>query len=293
MVEASFPGGFAVLMAVYRRDDPVLFDRALASVFANTLRPEAVWVVADGPLTAELEQVLQAWQQRQPGLLQLLRLPDNRGLAHALNAGLQRIDQPWVVRADADDLNLPQRFEALARALQAQPGLDLIGSAILEVTPQGQALGVRAVPLTQPEIRRLAPVRNPFNHMSVAYRRERVLAVGGYPDLHLREDYGLWARMLAAGGCMANTAEVLVHATAGADLYRRRGGWRYARAEWSLQRLLWRCGLKPAWRAWVDGLLRAAVFVLPASWRGWIYRRWLRRRVAAVADSDTNFGGHT
>ncbi|MFN4003540.1 MAG: glycosyltransferase [Hylemonella sp.] len=283
--ERRFADDFAVLMAVYQRDDPALFDRALGSVFANTLQPAAVWVVADGPLTPALEVVLQKWQQLHSGQLQIERLPLNQGLAHALNAGLQRISQSWVVRADADDLNLPHRFEALARLLQRQPALDVVGSAVQEMTADGRLLGVRTVPLQADEIRRYARLRNPFNHMTVAYRRAPVLAVGGYPPLYLREDYGLWCRLLAAGARMANTDEILVYATAGAGLYRRRGGWRYARAEWALQRLLVTCGLKSRWRAWRDGLLRAAVFLLPAGMRGWIYERMLRRRAAPMADS--------
>jgi hypothetical protein len=285
MAERPFAEDFAVLMAVYARDDATLFDRALQSVFANTLQPQAVWVVADGPLSPALEAVLQKWLAERSGRLQVERLPLNRGLAAALNAGLQRISQSWIVRADADDYNLPHRFATLARLLQSQPQLDVVGSAVLEVTPEGQALGVREVPLDAPAIRRHARMRNPFNHMTVAYRRERVLAVGAYPALYLREDYGLWCRLLAAGASMANTAEILVHATAGTGMYRRRGGWRYAQAEWGLQRLLVRCGIKPAWRGWMDGLLRGAVFVAPAGLRGFIYERLLRRRKRPMADS--------
>jgi len=291
--ECRFADDFAVLMAVYWRDDPVLFDRALGSVFANTLQPVAVWVVADGPLTPALDAVLQKWQRKRDGQLQIARLPVNRGLAHALNVGLQHMTQSWVVRADADDVNLPHRFEALARLLQRQPALDVVGSAVLEVTPQGRPLAVRAVPTQADAIRRYAAIRNPFNHMTVAYRRAPVLAVGGYPPLYLREDYGLWCRLLAAGARMVNTDEILVHATAGSGLYRRRGGWRYARAEWALQRLLVDCGLKPWWRAWRDGLLRAAVFLLPATLRGWIYEHALRRRAVSIADSaEPRPGGH-
>lgn len=274
----DFPGGFAVLMAVYRRDEPGLFKKALASVFDNTLQPTEVWVVADGPITSELDEVLLHFQEAHPDLLRIVRLEENRGLAHALNAGLDRIRLPWIVRADADDYNLPHRFAALAKLLRTRPELDLMSSAILEVAPTGGKIAIRAVPETEAEIYRFARSRNPFNHMAVAYRRAKVLEVGGYPAIHLKEDYALWCLMLAKKARVGNLPEVLVHATAGLDMYRRRGGWKYARAEWVMQRLLVTCGLKSWWRAGIDGISRAAVFLAPAVVRGMIYTRLLRRR---------------
>ena len=121
--------------------------------------------------------------------------------------------------------------------------------------------------------------RNPFNHMTVAYKTRAVMAVGGYPALHLREDYGLWALLLQRGVTCANLPDVLVHATAGSEMYRRRGGWRYARSEWSLQSHLVRCDLKSTYRAWVDGLIRSLVFLLPPNLRGFIYERVLRHQL--------------
>jgi hypothetical protein len=122
--------------------------------------------------------------------------------------------------------------------------------------------------------------RNPFNHMTVAYKTRAVMAVGGYPALHLREDYGLWALLLQRGVTCANLPDVLVHATAGSEMYRRRGGWRYAYGEWSLQSHLVRCGLKSTLSAWAHGVARSCVFLLPPTARGWIYERALRRPVA-------------
>lgn len=275
---AGFPGGFAVLMAVYFRDDPRLLEMAVDSVFANTLQPTQFVLVSDGPLSPELELRLEQLQERHFGQIEVLRLQNNTGLAHALNAGLNYIKTPWIVRADADDLNLPHRFATLATLLTTQPSLELMSSAILEVDATGRSIAIRRVPTSEAEIRQFVKSRNPFNHMAVAYRREAVLACGGYPNVHLKEDYALWCRMLARHTPVANTAEVLVHATAGHDMYRRRGGWRYARAEWDLQIVMVSCGLKTRARALLDGLLRAAVFLAPAGLRGKVYEVLLRQR---------------
>lgn len=275
--QVGFPGGFSVLMAVYYNDDPRLFEMAVDSVFSNTLQPTHFLLVADGPLSAGLEKILKELQQRYNNRVELLRLPVNVGLANALNLGLAHIKQLWIVRADADDYNLPYRFAALAGLLAAQPQLELMSSAILEVDSTDKPISIRAVPVTEKEIRRFVKLRSPFNHAAVAYRRDAVLACGGYPNIYLKEDYALWCHMLARNKRVANTAEVLVKVNAGYDMYRRRGGLRYAKAEWDLQKVMISCGLKSRPRAFLDGLFRAAGFLVPTGLRGKVYEVFLRK----------------
>jgi glycosyltransferase involved in cell wall biosynthesis len=269
-------------MAVYRRDDPRLFERAVESVLANTLQPDDFVLVVDGPVPDTIEHVLRRLEHR--GVLRTHRLPGNVGLARALNAGLEHVGTEWVARADADDINLPDRFERQALAIAASGGrLDLVGGAIIEVDRTGEPLAVREVPASEEDIARRMRTRNPFNHMTVAYRTAMVKRVGGYPVIDLKEDYALWAAMLASGARCANLADVLVHATTGREMYRRRGGLRHARSEVGLQVHLHRHGHKGLLSAVGCGTARAAVSCLPAGARGWMYERLLRRKHAGGA----------
>lgn len=270
----GFPGGFTVLMAVYGRDDPALFERAVRSACEGSLRPDAFVLVADGPLPPPLQ--LRVDQLVEEFRIELVALAKNVGLARALNAGLCQVRTEWIARADADDFNLPDRFALQALAARAEPAPDLMGGAILELDTEGRVLASRLTPATHEEIVRYARRRCPFNHMTVAYRTSLASAVGGYPAIHLKEDYGMWAVMLHANARCCNLPQVLVHASAGREMYRRRGGWRYASAEWALQRYLVQCGLKGPFTALADGLVRMLVFLLPVGLRGWVYERLLR-----------------
>lgn len=49
---------FSVLMAVYKKEQPLFFKEALRSVFEQSLIPNEVVLVKDGPLTEELEQII-------------------------------------------------------------------------------------------------------------------------------------------------------------------------------------------------------------------------------------------
>jgi glycosyltransferase involved in cell wall biosynthesis len=263
---------FTVLLAVYKRDDPFLFRKALTSVYSNSLQPQELLVVADGELTVDLISIISEFSVSHS--LRLVQLPLNIGLAGALNTGLSRIQTKYTVRADADDLNHPERFEFLIAKLRE--GFDLVGSAIREVDKAGTVIAYRSCPLTESEIRVFVRKRNPFNHMTVGYRTAAVLEAGGYPSIHLKEDYALWATMLSNGCSVCNLGAVLVNATAGTEMFRRRGGMRYAMAEVALQLHLVRCRLKSPLSALIDGVLRSIIFLLPNALREFFYLKFFR-----------------
>lgn len=263
---------FSVLLAVYKKDDPFLFRNALTSVYGNSLQPQELVVVADGELTEDLLSIIDEFSANHS--LRLIQLPLNVGLANALNAGLSTIQTKYTVRADADDFNHPSRFALLVEKLRE--GFDLVGSAIREVDKAGAEVAYRSCPLTENEIRHFVRKRNPFNHMTVGFRTAAVSEAGGYPSIHLKEDYALWATLLANGCRICNLGAVLVDATAGTEMFQRRGGLRYAMAEVDLQRHLVRCRLKSPLNALVDGALRSMIFLAPNSVREFVYLKFLR-----------------
>lgn len=268
---------FTVLMAVYWKDDPDLFRWALSSVFQNSMPPKQVLVVVDGEITQDLNKVTKELQGKHNNL-SLIRLPTNIGLAGALNAGLAAVSSEWVARADADDINHPDRFEKIFSMIaKAEHQPDIVGTAIQEVDECGSKVAVRSLPASDEEIKKFLMRRNPFNHMTTVFRAEPAKRAGGYPELYLKEDYGLWAKMISQGCRCRNLPDITVNAMTGSDFYARRGGFRYAQAEYGLQRFLYQCNVKPLWMAGIDFLLRGGVFILPEMVRRRIYIHLLRR----------------
>jgi glycosyltransferase involved in cell wall biosynthesis len=137
----SFPGGFTVLMALYDGDRAELFKAAVHSVFANTLAPDQFLIVVDGPLTAPLSNAIGDLQNLYP-LIEFIPLPENQGLANALNVAMRYVKFKWIVRADADDINLPERFFTLAKVCIHNPDIALVGSSILELDEEGHGLAL-------------------------------------------------------------------------------------------------------------------------------------------------------
>lgn len=236
------------LLPVYHRDDPVLLSDALESIARNTHWPKIVLVCEDGPLTKALDEVLSKWSALLP--LKRLRSSNSRGLHHNLNSALAHVDTAWICRADADDLNHPDRFSVQHAFAEAHPELDAFGCDILEREPDG-ALRVKRMVSDPQEIRRLACFRNPINHMTAWVRTARLRQVGGYPALTKKEDYALWLSILAVGGTLGNVPRALVTATLGQGFYGRRAGLHNLATELKL------AGLKLG----VPGMSRAAVVI--------------------------------
>ena len=137
------------------------------------------------------------------------------GLVAALNAGLDLCSAPLVARMDADDISLPHRLEKQATLLHEQPEITLCGCLVEAFPPEhvgeGMALYIDWLNSVADEadIARDFFVESPFAHPSVMFRRDAVVAVGGYQDHGWPEDYDLWMRLFVSGARFTKVPETL------------------------------------------------------------------------------------
>ncbi len=149
--------------------------------------------------------------------LHLIRLPVNRGIVPALNAGLEWIcshtNCRYIARLDCSDLCHETRFQKQVHFLDAHPQVGLLGSWCLINEQGGKDIFVYKAPIADPSIRRAMHWRNLFLHPSVMFRTKLVQAVGFYSDQYPHaEDYALfWAMLQQAEGAVL--PEVLVTCT--------------------------------------------------------------------------------
>ena len=234
---------FSLLMAVWDGDRPDYVRRAFRSaVDEQTLPPDHVVIVRDGPVNAELSETIDhlVCSSRVP--VTVVELERNVGLGPALNEGIAASWFDVIARMDADDVALPHRFEV---QLPVIAHADIVGGGLLEFGADTDDIVGRRTPPTQSgQLLEYARRHDPFNHPTVVYRRNAVLAAGGYGDLPLMEDYALFARMLDNGARAVNLAEpvVLYRVGASAESFKRRGGRALLRSELELQRQFRRTG---------------------------------------------------
>jgi glycosyltransferase involved in cell wall biosynthesis len=254
----------SVLMSVYYKDNAGYLAESLNSVFQQTLQPDEVVLVQDGPLSDELLVVAAQAVKEHGDLLKVIPLPVNVGLQNALNEGLKHCSGEWVARMDADDVCLPERFKVQMEHLAEDPDIDVIGSWIDERDEKLEtSIACRKVPQQNDKIIAYAKWRNPMNHMTVMFRKDAVLAAGGYPDCLKFEDYALWATMLKEGFIFANIPRVLLLARTGEDFYDRRSGWDYFHYERRLLAYLLKIRFVNIFEFTVNFLVRFCCRILP------------------------------
>lgn len=228
---------FSVSMNVYHGDDPVWFREAVDSVLNQTVRPEEIVLVVDGPVPEALEEIIAGCEKTEPFVV--VRLPENSGHGNARRIGLEKCSHDLVAIMDADDLCLPDRFEKQLAVFRDQPDVSAVGGQIAEfLDTVDNVIGIRQVPLTDEEIRQYIKTRCPLNQVTVMLKKADVQAVGGFLDWFCNEDYYLWIRMYLAKMRFANVPDILVNVRVGADMYKRRGGFAYFKSEYRLQKYM-------------------------------------------------------
>lgn len=266
-----------MLMSIYNKEKPEFFSKAIESILNQTVLPAEVIIIKDGKLNPPLDNVIDKYMLMYPKLFRVLQLQINKGLGKALQVGVEHSSFDIIARMDTDDIAREDRFEKQLEVLEAHPEVDIVGSFISEFDGEiSDVLSIRKVPILNDEIYNGAKRRNPFNHMTVMYRKEAVLKAGNYQPFLWNEDYYLWVRMIVNGSKMCNIPECLVYARTGDNMFERRGGLRYLSTEIRLQTQFLKHGLIGYGDFVTNIVLRGFVRIIPNKLRRYIYMRFLR-----------------
>lgn len=271
---------FSVCMATYKNDDPENLRTAINSIYTNqTVKPSEVILVVDGPIPDRLRTVISEMQD-QIDVLNVIYLEQNMGHAVARQTGVEAAATPLIALMDADDISISERFEMQLRAFQQHPDVTVVGGLIHEfVGEPTNVVGTRVCPQLDIDIKKYLKSRCPMNQVTVMFKKENVMSVGGYQDWYCEEDYYLWIRLTLAGFKFFNLQENLVNVRVGDKAYQRRGGYRYFKSEAKLQKYMFSKNIISCWRYMYNVLIRLIVQVLmPNAIRGWVFQKFARSK---------------
>ncbi|HMM71405.1 MAG TPA: glycosyltransferase family A protein [Rhodocyclaceae bacterium] len=130
----------SIVMAVHN-SAPTL-AAAICSLLAQTFRNWEL-IVVDDASTDHFQAVMARFSDPR---IRILSNPTRQGLAASLNRGVEGASAPSLARMDADDICYPARLERQLRLLQAQPSIDLLGTAIMMFRDDGTPLGIAPAP---------------------------------------------------------------------------------------------------------------------------------------------------
>lgn len=269
---------FSVLMSLYIKERAEYFDECMKSMLSQTVLPSEIVIVFDGPISDELNEVVNKYDEANPGLLKLIKNAKNKGLGLALADGVPACSYELIARMDTDDIARSDRFEKQLNLFIHDPDLDICGSHIIEFEGSiDNELSRRNVPINHDDIAEYQKQRSAFNHMTVMYKKSAVLKAGNYEHCPLMEDDMLWIRMLISGAKCANVDDYLVYARTGYAMIERRGGWAYFKKYRCGRKMILDTGYISAWDYYKTVLVQFIVALVPKKLRLFIFTKLLRR----------------
>lgn len=271
---------FSVLICVYGKDNAGHFDCALDSIAKQTKLPDEVVLVVDGPISAEIQNVIDKYK----GIFQNFiteYLPENKGLGIARRVGTAMCSHELIAMMDADDIAVKDRFEKQLQCFEEDFALSVCGGYIYEFIDNVEnVVGVREVPLCNQEIKIFMKKRCPFNHVTAMIKKSELEKSGGYLDWYYNEDYYLWLRMYLQGSKFQNIPQNLVYVRVGSDMYARRGGIKYFRSEKKLQQYMLKHKIIGHYTYFVNIVKRFIVqVILPNKIRAFVFQKFAREKV--------------
>jgi len=270
---------FSVALSVYKNDNPNYFDLALESItIKQTVKPNEIVLVVDGPVPSEINQVIKKYSSIFENL-KVIRLKANKGLGNALKVAVDNCSFDLIARMDSDDISVSTRFEEQLKYFRKNPTIDIVGGDIAEfIDNEKNVVAKRKVPTTNDDIREYMKERCAMNHVSVMFKKQSILAAGGYMDWFWNEDYYLWIRMWLNDSVFANTGTVLVNVRVGNEMYQRRGGIQYFKSEKGLQKYMLKNTMINKKIYYKNVLKRFIVqILLPNKIRGFVFKKFARR----------------
>lgn len=268
---------FSVLMSLYFKDDPNHFEEAFRSISEyQTLKPNEIILIVDGPIPDKLRVKVEEFKKN-CSYLKVYYLQQNKGLGNALNYGLQQCSYDFVARMDSDDVSVHNRFEKQVNYLITNPDIVVLGSYITEfnttIVDDNQ---LKKVPLSSSEIEKLLKTRNPLNHMTVIFNRQKILDIGSYHNVSYVEDYELWIRCVIEGYHIENLPESLVYARIGNGMLKRRSNRAYISSWYSINLLMLKNRLIGRLELLRNMFLIISFIYMPIFIKNFMYRIYLR-----------------
>ncbi|MBN2188453.1 MAG: glycosyltransferase family 2 protein [Chitinispirillaceae bacterium] len=181
----------AVILPTYNR--AALIERAVRSVLGQTFRDFELVVVDDGSTdnTAELP----VFKNPDPRL-RYVKLPENRGVSAARNAGVKTTSAPWLAFLDSDDEWLPEKLEKQVRWTHAHPDMLIVQTREIWIRHGRRVNPPKTHEKSGGDLFAASLERCMITPSSAMLKRTLFEEAGGFNEsLPACEDYDLWLRI--------------------------------------------------------------------------------------------------
>lgn len=269
---------YSVLMSVYYKEKPDYLKLSIESMLKQTVISNDIVIVKDGPLTSELNNIIDSYIRKYPNIFKVVESRENIGLGRALNLGLENCKNELIARMDTDDISLRDRCEKQLKVFKSNKSISIVGTWINEFYENPEKIiSSRKVPTDNISIYEFGKRRSPFNHPTVMYKKSEVMKFGGYKGIRRNQDVDLFGRMIFGGCEAANIPESLLLFRANKELSKRRQSWDNTWSYINTIKQFWQMGYSTLLDLIVVFTGQITMFLCPISMQNIIYKKILRK----------------
>lgn len=186
----------SVIMGIYNCENTL--RAAIESILEQTYTDWEL-IMCDDASSDHTAEIAYEFVERYPDKVILLQNDANKKLAYSLNRCLERSKGEYIARMDADDLNLPTRYEKQVQFLDEHPEYAVVSCRAIIFDENGDR-GIREKEGEPPKDCILTGL--PFMHPTIMMRKSAYDLLGGYTVAKWTEkgqDANLWFKFTAAG----------------------------------------------------------------------------------------------
>lgn len=216
---------FSVILPIYKKVKFKIFFKSFESILKQSLQPSELLIVYDGPIQGNIKTFINS-KRKFYKFIKILNISSNIGLGKALRLAVRKASYNYIIRCDADDISVKNRFKDQVTFMKKNRKIDVLGSNIIEIC-DNKSFTVKKLPEENDYLKKYSLFRNPINHSSVIFKKNKIINSGNYIDMPYFEDYYLWLRVLKSGGKFHNIQKNLVLMGVDNDYYDRRSGLKY------------------------------------------------------------------
>lgn len=222
-------------MSVYDGDNPNYLKNAIESILNQTFKNIEFIIILDGVKREDLKKVIYHYKETANNIV-IDELPENKGLAYALNRGIKLAKGEYLIRMDADDISCTSRIEELVQYLNHHFEISFVGSYENIIDGDGNIIGEYKVPLFWNDMLKLMIWRVTVAHATVAFRSSFFTKVGPYRQVYHDEDTDIWFRAAISGLRGANIPKFLYSTRRYGEWISRKRGLKNALANFKIRK---------------------------------------------------------
>ena len=179
----------SVVMPVYNGEKHI--RETIESVLNQTFN-DFEFIIVDDCSTDRTQEIILSYTDNR---IKLIKNKNNSGVSFSANRGFDVATGEYLVRVDADDICIKDRFEKQLKFMKKNKDIGICGSAICQFNDNGDILTLE-LPTSPSKTKVCMLFRNPLAQPSVMMRLSTIKKYNLRYDssIHYAEDYEFWTR---------------------------------------------------------------------------------------------------